>query len=91
MKIAILSNHDVSGWYAAVLMQRGHRVVISGGGAVHAEGLKPYLQCDGCLLLGVEDDLREIAYHMELAGKPIWLELADIPFNLPAPRSSPPP
>jgi NADPH-dependent ferric siderophore reductase len=65
MKIAILSHADVAGYYAANLTQRGHQITISG----HAPGLKPYLECDGCLLLGDEDDLREIADYMEASGK----------------------
>ncbi len=79
MKIAILSLADVSGWYAAVLTQRGHEIIMSGGGAVHAPLIKHYLECDGCLLLGDDPHLTEIAYHMELAGKPIWRNLTDIP------------
>ena len=79
MKIAILSHKDVSGWYAAVLMERGHQIVISGGGAIHAPGLKPYLECDGCLLLGDDEDLREIADYMEASGKSVWRTLTDIP------------
>jgi hypothetical protein len=54
MKIAVLSHKEVSGYYAATLMARGHHVTMSGGGAIHAPGLKPYLECDGCLLLGDE-------------------------------------
>jgi hypothetical protein len=79
MKIAVLSHKDVSGYYAATLMERGHQIVISGGGAIHAEGLKPYLECDGCLLLSSEPDLLEIADYMETFGKKIWRSLADIP------------
>ena len=79
MKIAILSHKDVSGYYAALLMERGHQIVISGGGAIHAPGLKPYLECDGCLLLGAEPDLLEIADYMEASGKTIWRKLSDIP------------
>ena len=79
MKIVILSHKDVSGWYAATLMERGHEVTIHGGGAIHAFGLKRYLECDGCLLLGDEPDLLEIADYMEASGKKIWRELSDIP------------
>jgi hypothetical protein len=79
MRIAILCHKDVAGWYAATLMERGHEVTISGGGAIHAAGLKPYLDCDGCLLLGDEPDLLEIADYMEASGKKIWRELSDIP------------
>ena len=59
--IAVLSLKNVSGYYAAALMQRGHEVVVSGGGAIHAPGLKEYLECDGCLLLGDDAGLVEVA------------------------------
>jgi hypothetical protein len=78
MKIAVLTHGDVGVWYTATLIQRGHKV-ISGGGAIYAPGLKPYLECDGCLLLGNEADLLEIADHMEATGKKVWCQLADIP------------
>lgn len=79
MKIAILSHADVAGYYAANLMQRGHQITISGGGAIHATGLKPYLECDGCLLLGTEPDLLEIADYMEASGKKVWRDLKEVP------------
>jgi hypothetical protein len=79
MKIAILSHEDVANWYAATLMERGHKITIGGGGAIHATGLKRYLECDGCLLLGDDPDLLEIAYYMEASGKKIWRELSEIP------------
>jgi hypothetical protein len=79
MKIAVLSHSDVAGYYAATLMERGHQVTISGGGAIHATGLKPYLKCDGCLLLSDEPDLLEIADYMEASGKKIWRQLAEVP------------
>jgi hypothetical protein len=83
MKVAILSHKDVADWYTATLMERGYEVIISGGGAIHAPGLKPYLECDGCLLLGDEPDLLEIADYMEASGKKIWRELSDIPIAHP--------
>ena len=83
MKIAILCRKDVSGWYAATLMERGHEVTISGCGALHAAALKPYLDCDGCLLLSDEPDLLEIADYMETSGKKIWRELSGIPAATP--------
>ena len=70
---------DATGFYAATLMERGHQVTISGGGAIHAHGLKPYLECDGCLLLGDEPDLVEIADYMEASGKKVWRQLAEVP------------
>ncbi len=79
MKIAVLSHKEVAGYYAATLMERGHQVTISGGGAIHAPGLRPYLECDGCLLLGNEPDLVEIADHMEASGKMVWRQITDVP------------
>lgn len=79
MKIAVLSHKEVAGYYAATLMERGHQVIISGGGAIHAPGLRPYLECDGCLLLSNEPDLVEIADHMEASGKIVWRQLPDVP------------
>jgi len=79
MKIVVLTHKDVSGYYAATLMERGHQVIISGGGAIHAPGLKPYVECDGCLLLGSEPDLIEIADYMEASGKKVWRKLAEVP------------
>jgi hypothetical protein len=67
----------VSSWYAATLMQRGYTEVVTwGGGEIHSPGLKEFLEWDGCLLLGSEEDLLEIAHHIEVTGKPIWRELA---------------
>jgi hypothetical protein len=42
VKIAVLCHKDIAGYYAALLMQRGHETTISGGGAIHAPGLKSY-------------------------------------------------
>jgi hypothetical protein len=83
MKIATLSHKDVAGWYAATLMERGYEIIISGGGAIHAPGLKPYLECDSCLLLGNESDLLEIADYMEASGKKVWRKLSDVPVAQP--------
>ena len=79
MKIAVLCHKDVACWYAVTLMQRGHQVTISGGGAIHAPGLKPRLECDGCLLLGDDADLLEIADYVEASGKAVWRQLAEVP------------
>jgi hypothetical protein len=79
MKIAVLGYKEVSSWYVATLMERGHEVTISGGGAIHATGLQPYLECDGCLLLSDEPDLLEIAHYMEASGKKVWRQLTEIP------------
>ena len=73
-----LNQKRSSGWYAATLMERGHQVTISGGGAIHAPRLRPYLECDGYMLLGDEPDLVEIADYMEASGKTVWRQLSEI-------------
>jgi len=60
-------------------MERRHQVTITGGGAFHALGLRPYLERDGCLLLGDEPDLVEIADCMEASGKTVWRQFSEIP------------
>lgn len=79
MKIAILSHADVAGYYAATLMDRGHQITISGGGSIDPHALKPYMDCDACLLLGEDRYLIEIADYMEASGKPIYRNLSEIP------------
>ncbi len=81
MKIAILSHKDVAGYCAATLMERGHEVTISGGGAINGCTIKPYVDCDGCLLLSDEPDLLEIADYMEASGKKVWRQLSEIPYR----------
>jgi hypothetical protein len=39
----------------------------------------PYLECDGCLILGDDKELIEIADFMEFAGRKVWPELSDVP------------
>ena len=79
MKIVVLVHGDVNGWYAATLMERGHEVAMHGGGAVHGPLIKAYSQYDGCLLIGNDPDLLEIADHFEAMGKKVWRDLAEIP------------
>jgi hypothetical protein len=79
MKVVVLVRGDVCGWYATTLMERGHEVAIHGGGAIHGPLIKDYANYDGCLLLGSDPDLLEIADHLEAIGKPVWRNLSDIP------------
>jgi len=60
-------------------MQRGHEITLSGGGALHAPAIAGYLECDGCLLLSEEPDLKEIADYFEASGKKVWRQLSEIP------------
>jgi hypothetical protein len=79
MKIVVLTHKDVSSWYAATLMERGHEVTIFGGGAIHGHLMKGLSDYDGCLLLGDDPDLVEFAGLFEAMGKKVWRQLADIP------------
>jgi hypothetical protein len=80
VRIVILSHKDVSGWYAATLMERGHEVTIDGPGAIDvAVKLYSGSDFDGCLLLSDDPDSLVIADHMKASGKKVWRELADIP------------
>ena len=75
MKILLLVSGDVSAYYAASLMQRGHQIIAHGGGPL----VKEYTECDGCLLVSDNPQMKEIADHFEDAGKPVWRSLADVP------------
>jgi hypothetical protein len=79
MRIAILSSSNVASRYAARLIERGHEVIIADGEVRQKKGLTPFLECDGCFLLGDEPTLVRIAAEMERAGKPVWHELWEIP------------
>ena len=72
MKIVVLTHKDVSSWYAATLMERGHEVTIFGGGAIHGHPMKELSDYDGCLLLGDDPDLVEFAGLFEAMGKKVW-------------------
>jgi hypothetical protein len=84
MKIVVLTHKDVSSWYAATLMERGHEVTIFSGGAIHGHLMKGLSDYDGCLLLGDDPDLVEFAGLFEAMGKKVWRQLADIPASKPA-------
>jgi hypothetical protein len=82
MKIAILSAADVAGWYAATLMERGHKITIGPFGYVLGavagmidDGI------DGVLILTEDDEnLQEIAARFTReTGRPVWRDLTEIP------------
>ncbi len=84
MKILLLVSGDVSTYYSASLMQRGHQIVAHGGGAVENPAgfmlpIKEYMDCDGCLLLSEDPQMIKIADHFADVGKPVWRSLADVP------------
>jgi hypothetical protein len=82
MKIAILSAADVSGWYAATLMERGHEITIGPFG--YAPGAVADMIEDGIegvlILTDDNENLNEIAARFtKETGRPIWRELTEIP------------
>ena len=82
MNIAILSAADVSGWYGATLMERGHKVTFGPFGHVSTSVAKMIEDgIDGVLILTEDDDnLEEIAaLFTRTTGRPIWRNLTEIP------------
>jgi hypothetical protein len=82
MKIAILSAADVTGWYAATLMARGHKITIGPFG--HVPGAVATMieeDIEGVLILTDDDDnFEEIAARFTKAtGRPVWRNLTEIP------------
>lgn len=82
MKIAILSAAEVSGWYGATLMERGHEVSFGPFGHVPT-AVETMIQdkIEGVLILtSTDDSLEEIAARFTRAtGRPVWRDLTEIP------------
>jgi hypothetical protein len=82
MKIAILSAANVSSWYAATLMARGHEITVGPFGHVPTavdsmieDGIEGVL-----ILTNNDENLEEIAARFTRAtGRPIWRNLTEIP------------
>jgi hypothetical protein len=79
MKILLLVNSDVSTYYSASLMQRGHRIIAHDSGAFESPPIKEYMDCDGCLLFSDDPQMIKIADYFAEVGKPVWRGLADVP------------
>jgi len=60
-------------------MSRGHLVTMWGGGVVDPFVAEEFEDYDGCLLLGTEPELIEIADIFETKSKKVWRQLGDIP------------
>ena len=82
MKIAILSAADVSSWYAATLLERGHEITIGPFGYVPL-ALARMIEdgIEGVLILTDDDEnLKEIAARFTReTGRPVWRNLTEIP------------
>ena len=80
MNIMILTYEPVSSMYAANLILRGHLVSMFGGGLFLPSLVEEIEDSyDGCLLLGTEPELLDIADTFEAKGKKVWRQLTDIP------------
>ena len=82
MNIAILSDADVSSWYAHTLLERGHEIMFGPFGHVPtavAALIKDGI--DGVLILTDDDEnLKEIAARFAReTGRPVWRDLTEIP------------
>ena len=86
MKILLLVSDDVSAYYSAALMQRGHQFITQDRGVFRSENpadwmpaINQYMECDGCLLVSDDPQMRGIADWFGNSGKPVWHHLADVP------------
>jgi hypothetical protein len=85
MKILLLVSDDVSAYYSAALMQRGHQIITHDRGVSRSENpadwmpaINQYMECDGCLLVSDDPQMRGIAAWFG-NSKPVWHHLADLP------------
>jgi hypothetical protein len=86
MKILLLVSDDVSAYYSAALMQRGHQFITQDRGVFRSENpadwmpaINQYMECDACLLVSDDPQMRGIADWFGNSGKPVWHHLADVP------------
>ena len=86
MKILLLVSRDVSAYYSAALMQRGHQIITHDRGVSRSENpadwmpaINQYMECDGCLLVSDDPQMRGIADWFGNSSKPVWHHLADVP------------
>ena len=86
MKILLLVSDDVRAYYSAALMQRGHQFITQDRGVSRSENpadwmpaINQYMECDGCLLVSDDLQMRGIADWFGNSGKPVWHHLADVP------------
>jgi hypothetical protein len=86
MKILLLVSDDVSAYYSASLVRREHQIITHVRGVSRSENpadwmpaINQYMECDGCLLVSDDPQMRGIADWFGNSGKPVWRHLADIP------------
>jgi hypothetical protein len=86
MKILLLVSDDVSAYYSVALKRRGHQIITHDRGVSRSENpadwtpaIKQYMECDGCLLVRDDPQMRGLADWFGNSGKPVWHRLADVP------------
>jgi hypothetical protein len=86
MKILLLVSDDVSAFYSASLMRRGHEIITHGRDVSRSENpadwmpaMQQYMGCDGCLLVSDDPQMRGLGDWFGNSGKPVWHHLADVP------------
>ena len=82
MKILLLVSNDVSAYYSAALMLRGHQIITHDRGVSRSEkpadwtpAITQYRECDGCLLVSDDPQMKGIANWFGNSGKPVWHRL----------------
>jgi hypothetical protein len=67
-------------------MLRGHKILTHDRGVARSENpadwmpaITQYRECDGCLLVSDDPQMRGIANWFGNSGKPVWHRLADVP------------
>src|SRR5262249_48358365 len=92
MKILLLVSDDVSAYYSAALKRRGHQIITHDRGVSRYRGvsrsenpadwmpaIQQYMECDGCLLVSDDPQMRGLGAWFGNSGKPVWHHLADVP------------
>ena len=86
MKILLLVSRAVSAYYSAALMVRRHQIITHDSGVSRSENpadwmaaINQYTECDGCLLVSDDPQMRGIAAWFGNSGKPVWHHLTDVP------------
>ena len=82
MKILVLQRSESDGWYVETLWHRGHEAIRVTLGADYVSMIDDYIaHCDGCLVLGHDEESAKLAEQVEGNGKPVWSHLADVPLT----------
>jgi len=75
MKVAVLSTAEVSSWYGATLMERGHEIIFGPFGHVPT-AVRSMIEdgVDGVLILTDDDENSEeiAASFTRATGRPVW-------------------